>query len=146
MASANAPTRVRRASVSARASAAVRAPAPSRAPAPRRPPLRVVGPRRRRPARRRPLALAVGAALASLLAVGAAHAYLVQGQVRLAHLEQQLTAAQDQQRDLQVQLSRLEDPSHVVTQAEQQGLTVPSQVTDLPLVGAGASASSAPGR
>jgi cell division protein FtsB len=126
-----------------------RAPAPSAAPSAspsRRPPLRVVGPRRRPPARRRALALAVGGAVASLLAVGGAQAYLVQGQVRLARLQQQLTTAQSEQRSLEVQVARLEDPSNVVSQAERQGLSVPSQVTDLPLVGNSAPSGTAPGR
>jgi cell division protein FtsL len=73
--------------------------------------------------------------LASLLAVGGAHAYLTAGQVRLARLQQQLESAQTTERGLEVQVAQLEDPSRVVNQAQQQGLTVPSQVTDLPLVG-----------
>jgi cell division protein FtsL len=79
--------------------------------------------------------MAVAVALASLLAVAGAHAYLVQGQVRLARLEQQLSSAQSTQRDLEVQVARLDDPSHVVSQGEQHGLTVPAHVTDLPPVG-----------
>ena len=119
-----------------------RAPAPGRQDRPRRPPLRVVTPSRRQPPRsRRPLALAMGFALSSLLAVGAAHAYLVQGQVRLANLQQQLTAAQSEENGLQVQVAELEQPSHVVTQAQHQGLAVPAQVTDLPLVAGTSTAS-----
>jgi cell division protein FtsL len=76
------------------------------------------------------LVLVVG----SLLAVAGAQAYLTQGQVRLARLQQQLTNEEARQRDLQLQVARLEDPSHVVGQAQQQGLSVPNQVTDLPLV------------
>ncbi len=79
--------------------------------------------------------LALGTLLASLLLVGGAHAYLTAGQVRLARLQEQLGSAQARERGLQVQVAQLENPSHVVTQAQQQGLTVPSQVTDLPLVG-----------
>lgn len=125
MAAATAPARTRR------------APAPARHPGPRRPPLRAVGPRRRRSrrTRRSPLVLALGTVLASLLAVGGAHAYLTAGQVRLARLQQQLESAQTTERGLEVQVAQLEDPSRVVNQAQQQGLTVPSQVTDLPLVG-----------
>jgi hypothetical protein len=136
MAVATAPARVRR------------APAPARQPATRRPPLRVVGPRRRRPApaRRSPLVLVLGTVLASLLAVGGAHAYLTAGQVRLARLQQQLDTAQSVERGLEVQVAQLEDPSRVVSQAQQQGLTVPGQVTDLPLVGAASGANSAPTR
>lgn len=94
----------------------------------------------------------MGAALASLLAAGGAHAYLVQGQVRLAQLQQELVTAQAQQHDLEVQVAQLESPSQVVSQGEQQGLTIPSQVTDLPLVpapgslSASSTSSSAAGR
>ncbi|HAM02910.1 MAG TPA: hypothetical protein DCQ30_11905 [Acidimicrobiaceae bacterium] len=93
--------------------------------------------------------LAVGCAACSLLAVGGAHAYLVQGQVRLAHLQHELTTAQTEQRALEVQVAQLENPSNVVSQAEQHGLNVPSQVTDLPLVangGSGAAPNTASGR
>jgi hypothetical protein len=124
-----------------------RAPAPARQPA-RRPPLRVVGPRRNRPVRRRrsPLVLVLGTVLASLLTVAGAHAYLTAGQVRLARLQQQLSTAQSLERGLEVQVAQLEDPSRVVGQAQQQGLTVPGQVTDLPLVGSAPGANSAPKR
>ena len=110
--------------------------APARAPAPRRPPLRVVAPRRRPPrtARRSGVGLAVAIVLVTLLAVAGAQAYLVQGQVHLAHLQQQLDNAQGRQRDLEAQVARLEDPSAVVGAAQQQGMSVPQQVTDLPLV------------
>jgi hypothetical protein len=120
-----------------------RAPAPARTPASRRPPLSVVAPRHRPPLLRRRRALALGVALASVLAVGGAHAYLVEGQVRLARLQQQLAAAQVHQRDLEVEVARLQSPSQVVAQGTHQGLAVPSQVTDLPLVPA-PSASAAP--
>ena len=125
-----------------------RAPASAPAGAPRRPPLRVVRPERRGPSRSRlrpPVALALGSVLASLLAVGAAHAYLTAGQVKLAHIQQELAGAQATERSLQVQVAQLEDPSHVVARAQQQGLTVPTQVTDLPLVG-GVSTNTAPAR
>lgn len=118
----SAPARVRRAS------------APARPPASSRTPLRVVGPRPRPPASRRPLVLAVGTAIASLLAVGAAHAYLTEGQVRLAQLEQQLDTAQTQQRSMEVQVAELEAPGRVVAQADKDGLSSPKSVTDLPLV------------
>lgn len=81
-----------------------------------------------------------------MLAVGGAHAYLVQGQVHLARLQHELTSAQAEQRNLEVQVAQLEDPSNVVAQAEQHGLSAPSQVTDLPLVGKGTASSTASGR
>jgi hypothetical protein len=136
MAGATAPARARR------------APAPARQPVAGRAPLRVVGPRRRQPqrARRSPLVLALSTVLASLLAVGGAHAYLTAGQVRLARLQQQLDSAQTTERGLEVQVAQLENPSRVVGQAQQQGLTVPTQVTDLPLVGGPTPSDSTPKR
>jgi hypothetical protein len=68
----------------------------------------------------------------SLLAVAAAQAYLTEGQVRLNQLQGQLATQGDQHRNLELRVAQLENPSHVVTEAQQQGLTVPSQVTDLP--------------
>ncbi len=122
-----------------------RATAPARAPT-RRPAravvLRAVETRRRPPApRRRPVAMVVSLVLAvgSLLSVADAQAYLTQGQVRLARLQQQLTGEQARHRDLELQVADLEDPSQVVNKAQQQGLTVPAQVTDLPLVATPAS-------
>jgi len=114
--------------------------APLRAPA-RRAPLRVVEPRRRPPSRRRraPVVLALVLSVGSLLMVAAAQAYLTQGQVRLARLQQQLTNEEANHRDLELQVAGKEDPSQVVTRAQQQGLTVPPQVNDVPLVTPGAS-------
>lgn len=80
------------------------------------------------------MVLALVLVVGSLLLVAAAQAYLTQGQVRLAHLQQQLTNEEAQHRDLELQVARLEDPSQVVSRAQQQGLTVPAQVTDVPLV------------
>ncbi|HZU80456.1 MAG TPA: hypothetical protein VE991_11120, partial [Acidimicrobiales bacterium] len=113
--------------------------APATAPlrtAPRRD-LRVVKPASRRPRRasRRTLFAAVTLVVGSMLAVAGAQAYVTQGQVRLARLQQQLSNAQAHHRDLELQVAQLEDPASVVTKGQQQGLTVPAQVTDVPLVG-----------
>lgn len=126
----------------ATATRARRAPAPVRAPAPR-PPLKVVAQRRRPPVarRRRVVLLCALLSVGSLLLVAAAQAYLTQGQVHLARLQQQLNAEEAHHRDLELRVASLEDPSHVVGQAQQQGLTVPTQVTDLPLVSVGSSPS-----
>jgi len=66
--------------------------------------------------------------------------------VRLARLENQLTTQQAQHRDLELRVAQLEDPGRVVTQAQSQGLTVPAQVTDLPLVTAPTTVAGSGGR
>jgi hypothetical protein len=78
----------------------------------------------------------VGATLivASLLAVVGADAYLTQGQVRLTQLQQQLTSASGAHRDLEAQVARLVSPNTVISQAEHDGLSAPSSVTDIPEV------------
>lgn len=120
--------------------------APQRTPAPRKD-LRVVAPatrRSRRPARRT-LAIAVVIVVGSMLVVAGAQAYLTQGQVRLARLQQQLSNAQAQHRDLELQVAQLENPATVVAKGQQQGLTAPAQVTDVPLVThAGSSSGASP--
>jgi hypothetical protein len=66
--------------------------------------------------------------------VVAASAYLTQGQVRLTRMQQQLTSELGQHRDLELRVAQLADPSNVVSQAQRDGLTAPSKVTDLPQV------------
>jgi hypothetical protein len=73
------------------------------------------------------LALVVGSLLVSV----AAHAYLTQGQIRLASLQQKVTTQVNRHRDLELQVAQLEDPSHVVLEAERLGLVAPGQVGDL---------------
>jgi len=91
-----------------------------------------------RPGSRRVLrrAMAVSAVLVvgSLLLVVGANAYLTQGQVRLTRLQQQVTAASGTNRDLELQVAKLENPSRIVSQAEGDGLEAPSRVSDLPQV------------
>jgi hypothetical protein len=67
----------------------------------------------------------------SLLATVAAHAYLTQGQIQLARLQQQVAVQISAHRDLELRVSQLEDPAHVVVEAQHQGLSAPSQVGDL---------------
>jgi hypothetical protein len=66
--------------------------------------------------------------------VVAASAYLTQGQVRLTRMQQQLTSELGRHRDLELRVAQLADPSNVVSQAQRDGLTAPSRVTDLPQV------------
>jgi len=118
----------------ATASAPRRAPAPSRGPAPDRPGLRIVGPptRRRRSWSVRPsLVIAVALVLGSLLFVAGAQAYLTQQSVRLGQIQARLATQIGVHRDLELRVAQLSNPSHVVSAAQRQGLTVPRQVTDL---------------
>ena len=96
--------------------------------------LRVVGPptRRRAPWSLRPtLVVVVALVLGSLLMVAGAQAYLTQEQVRLTTIQTQLTAQVAEHHDLEYRVAQLSNPAHIVGAAQRQGLTVPSQVTDL---------------
>ncbi len=102
-----------------------------------RPRLRVVGPpsRRRRPWSLRPtLIVVVVLVLGSLLVVAGAQAYLTQQQVRLTGVQTRLAAQIGEHNDLEQRVAALSNPAHIVRAAQSQGLTVPSQVTDLPPV------------
>jgi len=122
----------------ANAPAAPRSPAPVPGPiGDRRPRLEVVGPpiRRRTRASFRPtLVLAAVLVVGSLLFVALAEAYVTQQQVRLTQIQARLVVQAGEHRNLELRVAELSNPSHVVSAAQRQGLTVPSQVTDLPQV------------
>jgi hypothetical protein len=102
----------------------------------RRAPLRVVPTTRpsRRP-RRLMAYLPVGLILASLLAVVIGHAVLANGQIRLAGIEQKLSAEQGVHRQQELVVSELETPSRIVGAATGQlHMVHPSQVIQLPYV------------
>jgi hypothetical protein len=104
----------------------------------RRPPLAVVE-RRRRVRRRRVVPFVAGALVAcSLLLVVAGHSELAQGQVRLSSEQAQLTAAQTVHREDLLSVANLEDPSRIVSDAENTlHMVAPAQVTQLPHVSLG---------
>ncbi len=107
---------------------------PSRGPDAVRPHLQVVGPprRRRSPGSLRPtLVAAVVLVVGSLLLVAGAQAYMTQQQVRLTQIESSLSTQVGEHHDLELRVAQLSNPAHIVSAAQQQGLTVPSQVTDL---------------
>ena len=119
------------------APASVRQPAPSTPKGPSAWPLLVEGdPGRRRPSRplHRTLAWCAVLVVGSMLLVVAADAHLTQGQVRLARLQQQLTAELGQHRNLEARVASLSEPSKVVAQSQGNGLVPPSHVTDVPQV------------
>ncbi len=114
--------------------------APARRPAPasRRAPLEVVDPRRDRARARRggrsARLLTCSLVVGSLLAVAGAQAYLTQGQVRLTRLQQSLQTQLAQERQLEIQVANLQNPTHIVSQAQNDGMVAPQQVGDLPQV------------
>lgn len=118
----------------ATASAPRRAPAPNRGPDASRPRLQVVGPpsRRRAPWSVRPtLMVAAVLVLGSLLIVAGAQAYMTQEQVRLTQVQARLATQVGEHHDLELRVAQLSNPAHIVGAAQHQGLTVPTQVTDL---------------
>jgi hypothetical protein len=70
----------------------------------------------------------------SLLFAAGAEAYMTQQQVRLSAIQARLAVQVGEHRNLELRVAQLSNPSHVVSAAQRQGLTVPSQVTDLPQV------------
>ncbi|HEY7946133.1 MAG TPA: hypothetical protein VID75_00580 [Acidimicrobiales bacterium] len=122
----------------ATATATRRAPAPNRGPiGDRRPRLEVVGPptRRRIGTSLRPtLVIAALLVVGSLLFAAAVDAYMTQQQVRLSQVQSRLAVQLAEHRNLELRVAQLSNPAHVVSAAQSQGLTVPSQVTDLPEV------------
>jgi hypothetical protein len=78
--------------------------------------------------------VAVGLVVGSLLLVAGAQAYMTQQQVRLTAVQARLSVQTGNHRDLELRVAQLSNPSHVVSAAQRQGLTVPAQVTDLPPV------------
>lgn len=102
----------------------------------RRPALEVVQ-RRRRWGRRRKWAPIVSGLLvaASLLLVVVGHSELAEGQVRLANVQAQLTAAQITHRQDLASVATLEDPSRIVGKAQKTlHMVSPTQVDQLPHV------------
>jgi cell division protein FtsL len=98
----------------------------------RRPALRVVSTDKRRTTSiRLMVVLSVCLVLGSMLGVVATQVSLLEGQVRLAGLQNQLATQTTRQRSLELQVAQLENPSRIVSQAEQQGLTAPTQLGDL---------------
>lgn len=108
--------------------------------------LEVAGRRHRNPrrVRRGAVIVAVSLMVGSPLAVVGVQAYLTQGQVRLARLQQQLNAQIGQHRDLELRVAQLEQPAYVLAQAQKQGLVSPSDVVDLPQVAQSPSQGAAP--
>ncbi len=112
---------------------------PQARPASRRPPLRVVGPEprrstRRRASRRSHVWLAVAVVVASLLLVVVGDALVAQNQIRLTDVQLQISAAQANQKSMQVDVADLAAPDRVVAQALADGLVTSKSVTELPYV------------
>jgi hypothetical protein len=69
--------------------------------------------------------------LGSLLIVAGAQAYMTQEQVRLTQVQARLATQVGEHHDLELRVAQLSNPAHIVGAAQHQGLTVPTQVTDL---------------
>lgn len=80
------------------------------------------------------MTLGIAFLVASLLAVGAARAYLVENQVRLARVETELSSAASRQHELELRVAELDKPSRIISSAEKDGMVQPSKVQDLPEV------------
>jgi hypothetical protein len=134
----------------AAAATASTAPSPSRrsgrgteAPSTRRAPLRVVPTRTRRGIRggrtgagrgRLLIIVSVSMVVAALLVVVVGQAFLANGQVRMAALQQQLTQEQAAHRQAELAVAQLETPSRIVAAAGGQGMVHPPSVDELPYV------------
>jgi len=70
----------------------------------------------------------------ALLVVVVGQAVLASGQVRMSALDQRLQIAQEQHRELELRISRLETPARIVGSATGQQHMVRSHVTQLPSV------------
>ena len=120
--------------MSAATNAAARRPAPAAA-SEREAPLRVVDRGVARARRRVAPLVAAGFVVGSLLLVVIGHAELAQGQVRLAAVEAALTAAQAAHRQDALAVGALENPSRIVSQAEDHlHMVEPGQVLQVPHV------------
>jgi cell division protein FtsL len=93
--------------------------------------LRVVQPNER-PRRRLTPAIGVSvfvAVFAALLALAAAHAFLVQGQIRLDELSQDVAAEQARYQELRLRVAELESPERIVQVAKERiGMVEPAQI------------------
>ena len=120
--------------MSAATNAAARRPGPAAAPE-REAPLRVVDRGVARARRRLAPLVAAGFVVGSLLLVVIGHAELAQGQVRLAAVDAALTAAQAVHRQDVLDVGALENPSRIVSQAENHlHMVEPGQVLQVPHV------------
>jgi hypothetical protein len=83
---------------------------------------------------RRPRAFVIGPVLIliALLAVVAAQAVLMQGQVTLTNLQGEVASAQNSRYDLQLEIAKEEQPSTVVAGAKRDGMVVPQVLNELP--------------
>jgi hypothetical protein len=73
--------------------------------------------------------------LISLLSVVVAQALMTEGQVRLTVLQGQVSAAQTERLDLELEVAQEEQPGNVIAAARNQGLVEPAGITDIAAVG-----------
>jgi cell division protein FtsL len=109
------------------------APAPTPTTAPRPNHLRVVAPTERVRRRLTPgtAVLLTAALFATLLAVAVAQTVLVQAQVRLDHLDAELSTEQARYQELRKDVAELESPARIVDAAHAEGMVTPTDLLDL---------------
>jgi len=70
--------------------------------------------------------LLTAAMFATLLALAVAHTVLVEGQVRLDHLDSQLVEEQARYQQLRTDVAELESPTRIVKAAQDMGMVPPN--------------------
>jgi cell division protein FtsL len=110
--------------------------APRRAPVShkRRPRLRLVQRTRAVTAERMTEIIAISILVVSLFVIVIGHAMLAQGQLRLGHLNDQLTKEQAVHTATVLQVAALETPARISSEAGSLNLVQPSQILQLPSV------------
>ncbi|MFL6204500.1 MAG: hypothetical protein ACJ739_04045 [Acidimicrobiales bacterium] len=105
-------------------------PAPRPRPAERPDHLRVVAPSERARRHLTPgMAVVLTAAMfATLLALAVAHTVLVEGQVRLDHLDSQLVEEQARYQEMRTDVAELESPARIVQAAHDMGMVSPADL------------------
>lgn len=68
------------------------------------------------------------------MSVVLAHAYLAEAQVRMTHVQSELSAAQAKHESEELKVSKMETPSRISAAADQEHLLAPGQITQVPHV------------
>ncbi len=72
--------------------------------------------------------------LGTLMSVVLAHSYLAEAQVRMTRVQSELSAAQAKHESEELKVSKMETPSRINAAAQQEHLSAPGQITQVPHV------------